>query len=161
MVLNDRIADGRDVSWIWDADFETLAPHAARVVCSGTRAEELALRLKYAGIAPDALEVVPRLERGLDRALAARTAGRPLYALPTYTALLELRDVLADARPRAALLGMTHGDLAAIWHDVECGSYDADLGLWEELVGRGRRRCSTSAAAPAGWRCTSRGAGAR
>ena len=93
MVLNDRIADGRDVSWIWDADFETLAPHAARVVCSGTRAEELALRLKYAGVAPERLEVVPALERGLDRALAA-DGGRPLYALPTYTALLELRDVL-------------------------------------------------------------------
>jgi UDP-N-acetylmuramyl tripeptide synthase len=93
MVLNDGIADGRDVSWIWDADFETLAPHAARVVCSGTRAEELALRLKYAGIAPDKLEVVPALERGFDHALQDG-GGRPLYALPTYTALLELRDVL-------------------------------------------------------------------
>jgi lipid II isoglutaminyl synthase (glutamine-hydrolysing) len=99
MVLNDRIADGRDVSWIWDADFETLAPHASRVVCSGTRAEELALRLKYAGVAPAQLEVVPELERGLDRALetnGARPGGRPLYALPTYTALLELRDVLTS-----------------------------------------------------------------
>jgi UDP-N-acetylmuramyl tripeptide synthase len=98
MVLNDRIADGRDVSWIWDADFETLAPHAARVVCSGTRAEELALRLKYAGVARGRLEVVPQLERGLDRALQPNGGGpdgRPLYALPTYTALLELRDVLA------------------------------------------------------------------
>jgi UDP-N-acetylmuramyl tripeptide synthase len=95
MVLNDRIADGRDVSWIWDADFETLAPHATRVVCSGTRAEELALRLKYAGVAPAQLEVVPQLERGLDRALETNgPGGRPLYALPTYTALLELRDVL-------------------------------------------------------------------
>ena len=95
IVLNDRIADGRDISWIWDADFETLAPHAARVTCSGTRAEELALRLKYAGLAPERLDVVPRLEQGLDRALAGDGA-RPLYALPTYTALLELRDVLSD-----------------------------------------------------------------
>jgi len=94
MVLNDRIADGRDVSWIWDADFETLAPHAARVICSGTRAEELALRLKYAGVSSAQLEVVPQLERGLDRALGIN-GGRPLYALPTYTALLELREVLA------------------------------------------------------------------
>jgi UDP-N-acetylmuramyl tripeptide synthase len=93
MALNDRIADGRDVSWIWDADFETLAPHARRIVCSGTRAEELALRLKYAGVAAERLEVVPALERGLDRALE-HDPGRPLYALPTYTALLELRDVL-------------------------------------------------------------------
>jgi lipid II isoglutaminyl synthase (glutamine-hydrolysing) len=96
--LNDQYADGRDVSWIWDADFETLAPHAARVVCSGTRAEELALRLKYAGVARGRLEVVPQLEDGLNRALqpnGGRPDGRPLYALPTYTALLELRDVLA------------------------------------------------------------------
>ncbi len=95
IVLNDRIADGRDISWIWDADFETLAPHAAHVTCSGTRAEELALRLKYAGLAPARLDVVPHLEQGLDRALAG-DAERPLYALPTYTALLELRDVLSD-----------------------------------------------------------------
>ena len=93
MVLNDGIADGRDVSWIWDADFETLAPHAARVVCSGTRAEELALRLKYAGVEPGRLDVVQPLERGFDHALSDG-GGRPLYALPTYTALLELRDVL-------------------------------------------------------------------
>jgi UDP-N-acetylmuramyl tripeptide synthase len=95
MVLNDRIADGRDVSWIWDADFETLAPHAARVVCSGTRAEELALRLKYAGVSPARLAVVPPLERGLDHALGSNGQGA-LYALPTYTALLELRDVLTE-----------------------------------------------------------------
>ena len=95
MVLNDRIADGRDISWIWDADFETLAPCAGRVVCSGTRAEELALRLKYAGVAQRRLEVIPSLERGFDRALAG-SAAQALYVLPTYTALLELRDVLAD-----------------------------------------------------------------
>jgi UDP-N-acetylmuramyl tripeptide synthase len=92
-VLNDRTADGRDVSWVWDADWEIIAPHVRRLTCSGTRAAELALRLKYAGVASDRLEVVDGLEAGLDRALAA---GRgPLYALPTYTALLELRDLLA------------------------------------------------------------------
>ena len=95
MVLNDRIADGRDISWIWDADFETLAPRAGRVVCSGTRAEELALRLKYAGVGQRRLEVIPSLERGFDRAHRGSTE-RMLYVLPTYTALLELRDVLAD-----------------------------------------------------------------
>ena len=49
-VLNDRTADGRDISWIWDADFELLAQQARRVTCAGTRAAELALRLKYAGV---------------------------------------------------------------------------------------------------------------
>jgi lipid II isoglutaminyl synthase (glutamine-hydrolysing) len=91
--LNDRIADGRDISWIWDADFEVLAGRVRRVTCSGTRAEEMALRLKYAGIdAP--IEVERDLGASLDRAVATAT-GERLFALPTYTALLELRDLLA------------------------------------------------------------------
>jgi UDP-N-acetylmuramyl tripeptide synthase len=94
MALNDKIADGRDVSWIWDADFELLVGRVRRVSCSGTRAEEMALRLKYAGI--DAEVAVDRdLARSLDAAVAAGEPGRPLYALPTYTALIELRDLLA------------------------------------------------------------------
>jgi UDP-N-acetylmuramyl tripeptide synthase len=92
-VLNDRTADGRDVSWVWDADWEIVAPHVRRLTCSGTRAAELALRLKYAGVDPARLKVVDNLERGLDTALADGSG--PLYALPTYTALLELKDLLA------------------------------------------------------------------
>jgi UDP-N-acetylmuramyl tripeptide synthase len=94
IALNDRIADGRDISWIWDADFELLAAGVRRVVCAGTRAPEMALRLKYAGWPTDAIEVVPEIEASLDRAVAA-APGR-LFALPTYTALLELRRLLAD-----------------------------------------------------------------
>ena len=96
LALNDNIADGRDVSWIWDADFELLAGRVRRVTCSGTRAEEMALRLKYAGIDAE-IEVDRDLGDSLDAAVAAgRGDGQPLYALPTYTALLELRDLLAD-----------------------------------------------------------------
>ena len=94
IALNDRIADGRDVSWIWDADFELLAGGVRRVVCSGTRAPEMALRLKYAGWPEEAIEVVPGIGASLDAAVAA--AEGPLFALPTYTALLELRKLLAD-----------------------------------------------------------------
>jgi len=94
IALNDRIADGRDVSWIWDADFELLAGAVRRVVCSGTRAPEMALRLKYAGWPEEAIEVVPGIEASLDAAVAG-AEGR-LFALPTYTALLELRKLLAD-----------------------------------------------------------------
>jgi UDP-N-acetylmuramyl tripeptide synthase len=94
IALNDRIADGRDVSWVWDADFELLAGAVRRVVCAGTRGPEMALRLKYAGWPVEAIEVVPGIEASLDRALAA-APGR-LFALPTYTALLELRKLLAD-----------------------------------------------------------------
>jgi UDP-N-acetylmuramyl tripeptide synthase len=90
--LNDRIADGRDISWIWDADFEVLAGRVRRATCAGTRAEEMALRLKYAGI--DArIEVDRELSSSLDSAVAA-AGGERLFALPTYTALLELRDLL-------------------------------------------------------------------
>ena len=92
-VLNDRTADGRDVSWVWDADWEVLAPHVRRMTCSGTRAAELALRMKYAGLEPGRLHVVDGLADGLDAALA--DGDGPLFALPTYTALLELRELLA------------------------------------------------------------------
>jgi UDP-N-acetylmuramyl tripeptide synthase len=94
-VLNDRIADGRDVSWIWDADFEILAPRVRHVTCAGRRAAELALRLKYAGVPTDRLVVTPALPDALTAALAA-AGGQRLFALPTYTALLELRDELAS-----------------------------------------------------------------
>ncbi|HET9739868.1 MAG TPA: DUF1727 domain-containing protein, partial [Solirubrobacteraceae bacterium] len=91
-VLNDRIADGRDVSWVWDADWELLVPAVRRMTCSGTRAAELALRMKYAGLASERIHVVDELEAGLDEALAHGDG--PLYVVPTYTALLELRELL-------------------------------------------------------------------
>jgi lipid II isoglutaminyl synthase (glutamine-hydrolysing) len=93
VALNDRIADGRDISWVWDADFELLAGHVRRVTCAGTRAPEMAVRLKYAGIDPEAIEVDPEIARSIDRAVD-RADGR-LFALPTYTALLELRTLLS------------------------------------------------------------------
>ncbi|HEU4976666.1 MAG TPA: MurT ligase domain-containing protein [Baekduia sp.] len=99
-VLNDRIADGRDVSWIWDADFEILAGRLRHVTCSGTRAPEMALRLKYAGVPEDRLHVEPALGAALDHAVADRRgdAGHPrrLVAIPTYTAMLELRELLVE-----------------------------------------------------------------
>ncbi|MBN1529607.1 MAG: DUF1727 domain-containing protein [Thermoleophilaceae bacterium] len=93
VALNDRIADGRDVSWIWDADFELLRGRVRRVTCSGTRAEEMAVRLKYAALGAQ-IEVDRDLGGSLDAALAA-TPGTRLFALPTYTALLDLRDLLS------------------------------------------------------------------
>jgi len=94
IALNDRIADGRDVSWVWDADFELLGPHVRRIICAGTRAAEIALRLKYAGWPQDRIEVEPAIAASLDGAVAQ--ASDRLFALPTYTALLELRNLLAD-----------------------------------------------------------------
>jgi lipid II isoglutaminyl synthase (glutamine-hydrolysing) len=94
-VLNDNIADGRDVSWIWDADFELLASRVRRVTCSGTRAAELAMRFKYAGIDTARIRVQDDLARALREASTDRPDGDlPLYALPTYTAMLSLRELL-------------------------------------------------------------------
>ncbi|MBI4571555.1 MAG: DUF1727 domain-containing protein [Chloroflexi bacterium] len=94
LFLNDGIADGRDISWIWDADYELLAQRAASAVVSGTRAEELALRLKYADFAV-APEVVRDAAVALDAALARTPPGATLFVVPTYTAMLEVRELLA------------------------------------------------------------------
>jgi lipid II isoglutaminyl synthase (glutamine-hydrolysing) len=94
IALNDRIADGRDVSWIWDADFELLAGATRRVTCAGTRAPEMALRLKYAGWPQEAIVVEEEIPASFDAAVAA-APGR-LFALPTYTALLELHRLLSS-----------------------------------------------------------------
>jgi lipid II isoglutaminyl synthase (glutamine-hydrolysing) len=91
--LNDNDADGRDVSWIWDADFEEFAPRIRQVTCSGSRAPELALRLKYAGVPPERIGVDERLADALDQSLEQADT-TTVYALPTYTAMLELREIL-------------------------------------------------------------------
>jgi len=93
-VLNDQIADGRDVSWIWDADFELLAGRVGSVLCSGYRAADLAARFKYAGVEGRRIHIQEDLEGALAQAVLAGDSGRPLYALPTYTAMLALRELL-------------------------------------------------------------------
>jgi UDP-N-acetylmuramyl tripeptide synthase len=94
-VLNDHIADGHDVSWIWDADFELLAGRIRFATCSGTRAADLAARLKYAGLDPARIHVQEDLASALNEAsVAGAETGAPLYALPTYTAMLSLRELL-------------------------------------------------------------------
>ena len=95
IALNDEIADGRDVSWIWDVDFEPLLDGLERLIATGERAAELALRFKYAGLPERAIEVVPSLEAALDRGLELTAPGEELTALPTYTAMLALRDLVA------------------------------------------------------------------
>jgi lipid II isoglutaminyl synthase (glutamine-hydrolysing) len=96
VALNDAIADGRDVSWIWDVDFEPLIGGLDRLVATGDRAAELALRFKYGGLDTNAIEVVPSLSAGLDRGLELTPANGELVVLPTYTAMLALRKLVAD-----------------------------------------------------------------
>ena len=102
IALNDEIADGRDVSWIWDVDFEPLLERLERVVVTGQRAAELALRCKYAGFDEGAIEVEPDLARALDRGLEQTPSGGELFVIPTYTAMLGLRRIVTErgfARP--------------------------------------------------------------
>ena len=107
IALNDNLADGTDVSWIWDGDFEILVhkmvqksaggntnpPPGWTVIVSGTRATDLAVRLKYAGFNPKSIHIEPNLEKALKE---ARTGLKgTLFILPTYTAMLELQKILA------------------------------------------------------------------
>jgi UDP-N-acetylmuramyl tripeptide synthase len=94
LILNDDIADGRDVSWIWDVDFELLAGRVETLVASGSRAADMALRLKYAGLG-DRVALEQDVHAAVGRALAQTPAGARLHVLPTYTAMLGAREHLA------------------------------------------------------------------
>jgi UDP-N-acetylmuramyl tripeptide synthase len=89
------------VSWIWDTDYELVQPQAEYVLAGGTRAEDLALRLKYAGFGSNV--AIERDERAaVARAIRDTPAGETLYVVPTYTAMLRVRDQLARSDGRAA-----------------------------------------------------------
>lgn len=97
--INDLAADGRDISWLWDVDFERLGSEEQRiqrVVCTGLRAEDMALRLKYAGVAEEKLMIEHEMERALDLLQATRTGEEAVFILPTYTLLFPLRELLAQ-----------------------------------------------------------------
>ncbi len=99
VALNDRIADGRDVSWIWDVDWEPLLPRVRRLTATGERAADLALRFRYAGLPDERLHVIPDHTAALTDALAATPVGTRLEVLPTYTAM---HDIRADLVARGA-----------------------------------------------------------
>ena len=96
IVLNDRIPDGRDVSWIWDVDFEKLSsPAGKNITLSGDRVYDLALRLKYAE-ANFFLE--ENLKKAIIKALSQTKQKETLYILPTYSAMLEVRKILTGKK---------------------------------------------------------------
>ncbi|MEW6724584.1 MAG: MurT ligase domain-containing protein [Bacillota bacterium] len=97
IAINDRFADGEDVSWLWDVDFECLAGAGPeRIIVSGIRAEDMAVRLKYAGVPVERIAVENELARALDAGLAQVSPGETLVVLPTYTCMLELRELVAQ-----------------------------------------------------------------
>lgn len=106
VAIHDRTADGRDVSWLWDVEFERLRGLDAHVTVTGIRAEDMALRLKYAGWPEERTTVEKDLARALRRARETTPPGAVLFCLPTYTAMLELRALLARS-----------GVVAPFWED--------------------------------------------
>jgi UDP-N-acetylmuramyl tripeptide synthase len=97
VAINDHDADGTDISWLWDAEFEqlnTIAEQLNSIVVSGIRAWDVAVRLKYAGFNPDKLAVVENLKAALSLSLENTAPGSTLFALPTYTAMLAMRRII-------------------------------------------------------------------
>ncbi len=97
VAINDRIADGTDVSWLWDVDFEqlyTVKDRFPTVIASGLRARDMAVRFKYAGFEPGQVLVEENTGRAIEKAMEHTAPGGRLFILPTYTAMLEMREHL-------------------------------------------------------------------
>jgi UDP-N-acetylmuramyl tripeptide synthase len=96
-LINDKLADGTDISWLWDVDFEVLEGVQDRVdnfYVSGIRAEDMAVRLKYSGIYTNKINIVKSYEELLEKGLSNTQEGHSFYILPTYTAMLDIRKLL-------------------------------------------------------------------
>jgi UDP-N-acetylmuramyl tripeptide synthase len=97
IAINDRHADGRDVSWLWDVDFELLADGTAPLTTAGIRGSDMANRLKYAGVPDERIRSLePNMGATIDLFVATIPKGGRGYILATYTAMLDLRAKLAD-----------------------------------------------------------------
>jgi len=88
------VVDGEDFAWLWDVDIENIAPELRDVVCSGSKAEELAMRLKYAEIPVDKISIIHEREAALDAALKNAGPGGTLYIMASYTPTNELRRIM-------------------------------------------------------------------
>nr|WP_255405150.1 MurT ligase domain-containing protein [Thermoanaerobacterium sp. RBIITD] len=95
IAINDNYADGRDVSWLWDVDIENFVSHTTinNVVTSGLRAEDMALRLKYAGVDPKKIKIINSIEKALDY-IPLVTKDELIAILPNYTSLHEVNSYM-------------------------------------------------------------------
>lgn len=97
IIINDKIADGKDVSWLWDAHFELLnKTRIGWITVSGTRALDMGVRLKYTDIGKVNTAVEQNLEKALHISLSKLRSGETLFILPTYTAMLEIRKIIGN-----------------------------------------------------------------
>ena len=94
ILLNDGIADGTDVSWIWDVDWEAQAEHCLSLTIGGRRAADMALRLEYAGFPRPRAAITNDVGAALSSAFEAVPESESLVILPTYTAMLDVRQRL-------------------------------------------------------------------
>ncbi len=94
LAINDNLADGRDISWLWDANFEVLASLDSSFVTSGSRAHDMAVRLKYAGVDTNKITCIPSLPQAMKRTLEESPVNSTIWIIPTYTALLEMQMIL-------------------------------------------------------------------
>lgn len=92
IAINDNFADGRDVSWLWDAEFELLKDTEKTIVTSGIRANDMALRLKYAGVPPEKIKVVPDLFEAVEEVSSSEDKTEKVTIMPSYTALLQIKN---------------------------------------------------------------------
>lgn len=91
IIINDNYADGRDVSWLWDADFEFLKDAKNTITVAGFRANDMAVRLKYAGVSADKIKIIPKISHALEHMLDTLDIDEKITILPTYTALLKMQ----------------------------------------------------------------------
>ncbi len=96
--INDNYADGRDVSWLWDSDFESLKDFKGNFFLTGSRSDDMALRLKYAGCDTSLMLIDANIKRSLDEALEKQRPGENLVILATYTSLLKLTKLFKKIR---------------------------------------------------------------
>tara|TARA_Y100001936_G_scaffold70691_2_gene69810 strand:+ start:1062 stop:2432 length:1371 start_codon:yes stop_codon:yes gene_type:complete len=94
VLLNDRVADGRDVSWIWDVDYERVLNRVKTLHVGGERSYDLALRFLYGGFEKELIQVTDSIPELLDSLVSSTPNDSKIFVLPSYTAMLDLRDHL-------------------------------------------------------------------
>lgn len=105
IAINDLAADGRDISWLWDVNFEGLVENAhnlKKIICSGLRAEDMALRLKYAGLSESIMEIQHDAETAVKILESQAEQEDAIFVLPTYTMLFPIRDILSKYKTSKA-----------------------------------------------------------